>query len=156
MITAILQAACDDPTDVLATEGNFNNNIGLPLTLARLNTHHRFAVIEMGMNHFGEIEYLTKLTKPSVAVITNAGPAHLEGVGDLNGVAKAKGEIFLGLDQNGTAILNRDDTYFDYWKNLLVIANLFLLVSIEQQISQQFIKMKLYSLKRLKAISLSR
>jgi UDP-N-acetylmuramoyl-tripeptide--D-alanyl-D-alanine ligase len=120
MIAAILRAACHNQVDqVLATEGNFNNNIGLPLNLVRLNTEQRYAVLEMGMNHFGEIEYLTQLAKPSVAVINNAAAAHLEGVKDLAGVAKAKGEIFLGLDPQGTAILNRDDAYFNYWQSLI-------------------------------------
>ena len=70
----------------------------------------------MGMNHFGEIAYLTKLTQPTVAVITNAATAHLEGVGDVAGVARAKAEIFSGLSKNGVAILNRDDAFYDYWR----------------------------------------
>ncbi len=120
MLASILSAACQqDAALVLATEGNLNNNIGMPLMLARLNKNHRYAVIEMGMNHFGEIEYLTKLAKPTVTVITNAAQAHLEGVNDIAGVAKAKGEIFLGLDKKGIAILNRDDSYFDYWRDLV-------------------------------------
>lgn len=120
MLAAILRAACNNqPNAVLATEGNLNNNIGLPLNLIRLNTQHQYAVLEMGMNHFGEIAYLTKLAKPSVAIITNAGAAHLEGVKDIAGVARAKGEIFLGLDANGTAILNHDDAYFNYWRECI-------------------------------------
>ncbi len=118
MIASILRAACEDNL-VLATEGNFNNHIGLPLTLSRLNEKHRYAVLEMGMNHFGEIEYLTRLAKPSVAVINNAAESHLEGLQNVAGVAKAKGEIFLGLTPNGTAVLNRDDAYFDYWRGLI-------------------------------------
>jgi UDP-N-acetylmuramoyl-tripeptide--D-alanyl-D-alanine ligase len=70
----------------------------------------------MGMNHFGEIEYLTKLTRPNVAIITNAAASHLDGVGDVAGVARAKAEIFLGLARDGTAILNRDDQFFNYWR----------------------------------------
>ena len=83
MIAAIMTAACQNNTEqVLATQGNFNNHFGLPLTLSKLNKTHRYAVIEMGMNHFGEIAYfLTMLTRPNVAVITNAGAAHLEGLG---------------------------------------------------------------------------
>lgn len=120
MIGSILRAACNnDAAQVLVTEGNLNNDIGLPINLLKLNSNHRYAVIEMGMNHFGEIAYLTQLAKPSVAVITNAAESHLEGVNSIAGVAKAKGEIFQGLDKNGFAILNRDDTYFDYWKNLI-------------------------------------
>ena len=117
MIASILTAACHgNSTQVLATQGTLNNHIGLPLTLARLNSNHRYAAIEMGMNHFGEIEYLTRLTRPHVAVITNAAAAHLEGVGDVSGVARAKAEIFLGLPQNGTGILNRDDAFFPFWR----------------------------------------
>lgn len=117
MLAAILVAACDgNDAHVLATRGTLNNHLGLPLTLARLNQQHRFAVIEMGMNHFGEIAYLTQLTHPTVAVITNAASAHLEGVGDVAGVARAKAEIFAGLPQDGTAVLNRDDAFFTFWR----------------------------------------
>lgn len=117
MIASILKAAClGNESQVLATVGTLNNHLGLPLTLARLNNTHRYAVIEMGMNHFGEIEYLTRLTKPNVTVITNAAASHLEGVGDLAGVARAKGEIFVGLSREGTAVLNKDDHFFNYWR----------------------------------------
>jgi UDP-N-acetylmuramoyl-tripeptide--D-alanyl-D-alanine ligase len=116
MLASILKSACDnDESQVLATQGTLNNHLGLPLTLSRLNTQHRYAVIEMGMNHFGEIDYLTKLTRPNIVVITNAAAAHLEGVNDLAGVARAKAEIFAGLQSEGTGILNRDDPFFDYW-----------------------------------------
>lgn len=120
MIASIMTAACNgDESQVLATQGTLNNHLGLPLTLARLHTNHRYAAIEMGMNHFGEIEYLTKLTRPNVAVITNAAAAHLEGLGSVAGVAKAKGEIFLGLPDNGTAVLNHDDDFYHYWLELI-------------------------------------
>lgn len=116
MIASIMVAASHcDHHQVLATHGTLNNHWGLPLTLAKLNNQHRYAAIEMGMNHFGEIEYLSQLTTPTVAIITNAANAHLEGVGDVAGVAKAKGEIFTGLSPNGIAILNRDDAFFGYW-----------------------------------------
>jgi UDP-N-acetylmuramoyl-tripeptide--D-alanyl-D-alanine ligase len=116
MLAAIMTAACKgNAAEVLATVGTLNNHWGLPLTLARLNAQHRYAAIEMGMNHFNEIAYLTQLTKPQVAIITNAAASHLEGVGDLQGVAKAKAEIFLGLAEDGIAILNRDDTFFPFW-----------------------------------------
>lgn len=114
MITAIL--ALQGRT--LATLGNLNNDIGVPLTLLRLRLTDEFAVIEMGANHFGEIEYLTQIARPDVAVINNAGAAHLEGFGDIAGVAKAKGEIFQGLTLNGIAVINADDTYADYWIDL--------------------------------------
>jgi UDP-N-acetylmuramoyl-tripeptide--D-alanyl-D-alanine ligase len=116
MIASILTAACNDPSAVLATQGTLNNDLGLPLTLARLEAQHRYAVIEMGMNHPGEIAYLTQLTNPHVAVITNAAASHLEGVGDLAGVARAKSEIFIGLANDGIAILNRDDAFFPFWR----------------------------------------
>lgn len=116
MLASIMQAACGGNEEhVLATKGTLNNHWGLPLTLARLNKHHRYAAIEMGMNHFGEIKYLTELAHPDVAIITNAAAAHLAGVGSIEGVARAKAEIFLGVPANGSAILNRDDAFYDFW-----------------------------------------
>ncbi|MBE2293801.1 MAG: UDP-N-acetylmuramoyl-tripeptide--D-alanyl-D-alanine ligase [Phycisphaerales bacterium] len=102
----------------LATEGNLNNDIGVPLTLLRLHADHQYAVIEMGANHHGEIAYLTGLARPDVAIINNAGACHLEGFGDVAGVARGKGEIFQGLNPAGVAIINRDDLYADYWIGL--------------------------------------
>jgi len=102
----------------LATQGNLNNDIGLPLMLLRLSAEHRYAVIEMGANHLGEIEYLNSLAAPAVVVITNAGPAHLEGFGSVDNVAKAKGEILQGTVRPQVAILNADDDYFGYWRSL--------------------------------------
>jgi UDP-N-acetylmuramoyl-tripeptide--D-alanyl-D-alanine ligase len=120
MIASILRAAChNNSNQVLATTGNFNNNIGLPLNLLRLTPQHQYAVIEMGMNHFGEIAYLTRLAKPTIAIINNAAAAHLEGLQDIAGVARAKGEIFQGLQKNGLAILNSDDLHFAYWRSLI-------------------------------------
>ena len=104
--------------NVLATRGNLNNDIGVPLTLLGLDSSHSSAVIEMGANHAGEIAYLTALTKPNVAVITNAASAHLEGFGTLEGVASAKGEIFQGLKDDGTAIINADDEFASLWREL--------------------------------------
>ncbi|WMP18529.1 UDP-N-acetylmuramoyl-tripeptide--D-alanyl-D-alanine ligase [Thiothrix lacustris] len=104
--------------NTLATAGNLNNDIGMPLTLLRLRDTDRFAVIEMGANHFGEIDYLTQIACPDVAIINNAGASHLEGFGDIAGVSRAKGEIFNGLVQSGVAIINADDTYADYWRGL--------------------------------------
>lgn len=100
------------------THGNLNNDIGVPLTLARLRAGDRYAVIEMGMNHLNEIEYLSHLTRPTIALITNAAEAHLAGVGTVEDVARAKGEIFIGLVPDGTAVLNADDPFFPYWKTL--------------------------------------
>ncbi len=104
---------------VLATRGNLNNDIGMPLTLLRLQDEHDFAVIEMGANHAGEIAYLSQLARPHVAILNNAGHAHLEGFGSLDGVAAAKGEIFQGLEPDGVAVINRDDPYADYWRGLV-------------------------------------
>lgn len=114
MIAAIL--SCLGP--VLATKGNLNNDIGVPLTLAGLNAEHSSAVVEMGANHAGEIAYLAGLTRPTVAIVTNAGPAHLEGFGSLEGVARAKGELFAALDTDAIAIINADDTYAALWHDL--------------------------------------
>jgi UDP-N-acetylmuramoyl-tripeptide--D-alanyl-D-alanine ligase len=103
---------------VLATRGNLNNDIGVPLTLFEMGREHRAAVIEMGANHAGEIKYLAGLARPTVAVVTNAGPAHLEGFGSLNGVARAKGELFESLGLEGTAIINADDPFAPLWREL--------------------------------------
>lgn len=99
----------------LVAHGNLNNHIGLPLTLLRLREGDRYAVVEMGMNHAGEIAYLTSLAKPTVAVINNAAPAHLEGLGSVADVAEAKAEIIEGLDSDGVVVLNGDDHFFDLW-----------------------------------------
>jgi len=112
MVAAILSRL----GNVLATNGNFNNDIGVPLTLLRLDKSHDFAVIEMGANHIGEIAYTTALVKPDVAVINNIAAAHLEGFGDLCGVARAKGEIFSGLSENGVALYNQDTKYTSKWQ----------------------------------------
>ncbi|MDP7593139.1 MAG: UDP-N-acetylmuramoyl-tripeptide--D-alanyl-D-alanine ligase [Litorilituus sp.] len=101
---------------VLATEGNFNNDIGVPLTLLQLSAEDDFAVIEMGANHIGEIAYTTELVKPDVAMINNIAAAHLEGFGDLCGVARAKGEIFAGLGDEGVALYNKDTKYTSKWQ----------------------------------------
>ncbi|HKJ22662.1 MAG TPA: UDP-N-acetylmuramoyl-tripeptide--D-alanyl-D-alanine ligase, partial [Gammaproteobacteria bacterium] len=103
---------------VLATEGNKNNDIGMPLTLLRLSPEHQYGVIEMGANHAGEIAGLCAVARPTVAVVTNAGPAHLEGFGSLEGVARAKGELFAGLEPSGIAVINADDAYYPLWRAL--------------------------------------
>ncbi|WP_198266302.1 UDP-N-acetylmuramoyl-tripeptide--D-alanyl-D-alanine ligase [sulfur-oxidizing endosymbiont of Gigantopelta aegis] len=100
---------------VLATKGNLNNDIGVPLTLLRLNKAHKVAVIEMGANHRGEIKKLVNIVQPDVAVITNVTHAHVEGFGSIEGIAKAKAEIYTGLETNGTAVINADDDFADYW-----------------------------------------
>jgi UDP-N-acetylmuramoyl-tripeptide--D-alanyl-D-alanine ligase len=147
MLAAIL---CEDveengvmPVDrssrVLATVGNLNNDIGVPLMLLRLREIHQYAVIEMGMNHAGEIAYLTRLAQPDVAVITNAGAAHIEGLGSVEAVARAKGEIFSGLSQQGTAVINADDDYAPLWRTLIGKKRVIDFgLSVKAQISAEF------------------
>ncbi len=101
---------------VLATQGNLNNDIGVPLTLLRLNKEHKMAVIEMGANHLGEIKQLVTITQPDIAVITNVAHAHIEGFGSIDGIAKAKAEIYSGLNNKGVAIINADDPYAHFWQ----------------------------------------
>jgi UDP-N-acetylmuramoyl-tripeptide--D-alanyl-D-alanine ligase len=105
--------------DTLPTQGNLNNEIGVPLMLAKLGREHRYAVIEIGANHAGEIARLTALVQPKIVAITNAAPAHLEGFGSLEGVARAKGEILTSEVQPETVILNADDEFFSYWCSLV-------------------------------------
>ena len=97
--------------NTLTTQGNFNNEIGLPLTLFHLSPEHEAAVLELGMNHPGEIQRLGAICQPTIGVITNVGPAHLEFLGSLEGVARAKGELIPQVDAQGTVILNRDDDH---------------------------------------------
>jgi UDP-N-acetylmuramoyl-tripeptide--D-alanyl-D-alanine ligase len=108
MLTAILKAHAGEQA-VHATAGNFNNDIGLPLTLLGLTASHRYAVLEMGMNHHGELTYLTGLARPQVALVNNAMRAHFGYFADTTDVARAKAEIFLGLPEDGVAIVNADD-----------------------------------------------
>jgi len=115
MITAIINVANGK---VLATRGNLNNDIGMPLTLLNMNKKHTHAVVEMGMNHEGEIRYLSKLAAPTIAVVNNAGTAHIGELGSREAIARAKGEIFEGLTDGGIAIINADDDFADYWKSL--------------------------------------
>ena len=115
-----LTAAClSQAAPTIATEGNLNNDIGMPLMLTRIDETHRYAVLEMGANHAGEINYLTSLAEPDVVAITNAAAAHLEGFGSIEGVAKAKGEILRAKLRPGVAILNADDDYFEYWSAMV-------------------------------------
>jgi len=117
MLALVLAAAADESA-VLATSGNLNNHIGVPLMLLRLRQWHRYAVIEMGMNHLGEISQLARLASPSIALVTNAGVAHLGEVGSREGIARAKGEIFSALGATGVAVINADDEYASYWREL--------------------------------------
>jgi UDP-N-acetylmuramoyl-tripeptide--D-alanyl-D-alanine ligase len=118
MLSAILAAHCAKRAVVLATEGNLNNDIGMPLTLLGLRDAHRYAVIEMGMNHAGEIDYLTRIARPTVAIVNNAQRAHVGILGSVEAIARAKGEIYAGLADDGIAVVNEDDAFAGYWKKL--------------------------------------
>ncbi|MGZ5101649.1 MAG: UDP-N-acetylmuramoyl-tripeptide--D-alanyl-D-alanine ligase [Usitatibacter sp.] len=118
MLASILGAHCGERSTVLATTGNLNNDIGMPLTLLKLRDRHRFAVIEMGMNHPGEIDYLTRIAEPTVAVVNNAQRAHVGILGSVEAIARAKGEIYAGLRPGGVAVINEDDAFAPYWKQL--------------------------------------
>jgi UDP-N-acetylmuramoyl-tripeptide--D-alanyl-D-alanine ligase len=118
MLAAIVAEHCGGREPVLATQGNLNNDIGMPLTLLRLRERHRYAVIEMGMNHAGEIDYLTHIAQPSVAIVNNAQRAHVGILGSVAAIAHAKGEIYAGLPPSGIAVINNDDAFAEYWKSL--------------------------------------
>lgn len=116
-MTASILSQCGK---TLATAGNLNNDIGVPLTLLRLTPEYDYAVVELGANHIGEIAYTTQLVKPEAALINNLLAAHIEGFGSLAGVAKAKGEIFEGLQSGQIAIINEDNLALDAWAPLLI------------------------------------
>jgi len=101
---------------VLSTKGNLNNEIGVPLTLLGMRAEHLYAVIEMGANHAGEIARLVDIARPDVAVVNNIGTAHLEGFGSVDGIARAKSEIYGGLQEQGYAVINADDAYADFMR----------------------------------------
>ncbi len=113
MTAAILGTA----GECLATRGNLNNHIGVPLTLLRIEPTHRFAVVEMGANRAGEVAALVRIGEPTVGLITNAGAEHLEGFGSIEGVARAEGEMVAGLKPGTTAIINSDDEFADLWRS---------------------------------------
>jgi UDP-N-acetylmuramoyl-tripeptide--D-alanyl-D-alanine ligase len=102
----------------MATHGNLNNHIGVPLTLMRLEASHRSAVVEMGANRIGDVAELVRLARPTVGLITNAGAEHLEGFGNLDGVAQGEGEMVSCLEPTATAIINADDAYAGYWRRV--------------------------------------
>ena len=118
MLVSILRVSAGSLDAVLSTEGNLNNHIGMPLTLLQLNEAHRYGVIEMGMNHPGEIDYLSRIAAPDVVLINNASGAHLEGLGSVNAVAHAKGEILNGLSAHGIVVINADDEHAPLWREL--------------------------------------
>jgi len=102
----------------LATRGNLNNHIGVPLTLLRLEPANRFAVVEMGANRGGEVAHLVRIARPTVGMITNAGAEHLEGFGSIEGVARAEGEMVAGLAPDATAVINADDEFANLWRGM--------------------------------------
>ncbi len=103
---------------VLATQGNLNNEIGAPLTLAELDQSHQQIIVELGANHPGEIARLTRISRPSVGLITLCAPAHLEGFGSVEGVARAKGELFSEMPADACAVINADDAFAPLWAEL--------------------------------------
>jgi UDP-N-acetylmuramoyl-tripeptide--D-alanyl-D-alanine ligase len=115
-MTAAILNQCGN---TLYTAGNLNNDIGVPMTLLRLTQAHQFAVIELGANHQGEIAWTVGLTRPEAALVNNLAAAHLEGFGSLAGVAKAKGEIYTGLSENGIAIMNADNNDWLNWQSVI-------------------------------------
>ncbi|GHK35358.1 hypothetical protein ECZU06_24830 [Escherichia coli] len=115
-MTAAILSQCGN---TLYTAGNLNNDIGVPMTLLRLTPEYDFAVIELGANHQGEIAWTVSLTRPEAALVNNLAAAHLEGFGSLAGVAKAKGEIFSGLPENGIAIMNADNNDWLNWQSVI-------------------------------------
>ena len=117
MIGSIVSSHLKSRKKLLMSQGNFNNDIGLPLSLLNIKKIQKCAVVEMGMNHKGEISYLSKIAIPDIAVITNIAEAHIEFFGSKKGIAKAKSEIFEGLKKDGTAIINRDDEFYSLMKN---------------------------------------
>jgi UDP-N-acetylmuramoyl-tripeptide--D-alanyl-D-alanine ligase len=117
-VKEMLAAILSQGGPILATEGNLNNDIGVPLNLFRLSPEHRYAVIEMGCNRRGDIATLTAIAPPAVSAITLCAPAHLEGLGSIEGVAQTKGEIIQGLIESGVAAINADDAYAEFWRGL--------------------------------------
>ncbi len=117
-VKEMLAAILGHETSTLATRGNLNNELGVPLTLLALDASHETLVVELGANHAGEIGRLSSLVRPDVAVITQCAPAHLEGFGTLEGVARAKGEIFEGMARDGVTVLNAEDSFAGLWKEL--------------------------------------
>jgi UDP-N-acetylmuramoyl-tripeptide--D-alanyl-D-alanine ligase len=118
-VKEMIASIMEQKGQVLFTAGNFNNEIGVPLTLLRSTPEDDFAVIELGANHIGEIAYTTRLVQPDVALVNNVAAAHLEGFGSMDGVKQAKGEIYQGLNAGSVAIVNLDSHGGDYWQEVL-------------------------------------
>jgi UDP-N-acetylmuramoyl-tripeptide--D-alanyl-D-alanine ligase len=107
------------PKPAFATPGNWNNHLGVPLSIMQLNTTHRYAVLELGANHAGEVAYTSAMAKPHVTLINNISGAHIEGFGSIDGIARAKGEIHQNLVSGGSAVINADDAYAHFWDEIL-------------------------------------
>lgn len=120
MVSQILEQV--GPT--LKTQGNYNNEIGLPLTILSLKPHHQFAVIEMGARHIGDIRILSEIAEPTLSVVTLIASAHLEIFGTIDNIAQTKGEIYHGIPKTGVAIVNRDEPYSDYFIRSCIDAKL--------------------------------
>ncbi len=112
MVASILQLS----GKTFATKGNLNNDIGVPLTLLGIDADVKYGVVELGANHIGEVAYTADITRPDVALVNNVSAAHLEGFGDLHGVATAKREIYSALSDEGVAILNKDDSFYTFFQ----------------------------------------
>jgi UDP-N-acetylmuramoyl-tripeptide--D-alanyl-D-alanine ligase len=117
-VKELLGAMLREIGETLQTRGNLNNDIGVPMTLLRLESEHRYAVVEMGANAAGEIASLAAMARPCAGIITHCGPAHIQGFGSIEGVARAKGELVTALPDDGVAVLNADDPFFGYWRDL--------------------------------------
>ena len=117
MLASIMRHAAGTSA-VLATKGNLNNDIGVPLTLLQLTAEHRYAVIEMGMNHAGELDYLSRLAGADLVLVNNAGHAHVGMLGSVEAVARAKGEIITGSPGGAVVVINADDAYAGLWREL--------------------------------------
>lgn len=117
------------------TPGNLNNHLGVPLSILQVKSSHQYAVFELGANHLGEIAYTVAMVKPDVALVNNIGPAHIEGFGSLDGTAKAKGEIYEGLSQGGTAIVNADDKYAHFWDDSISNQEVIRFSSVKQSVN---------------------
>jgi len=116
---ALLEAIFSQQGKTVASEKSFNNHIGVPLTILKIRDEDQFAILEMGMNHAGEITPLSIMAEPTVAIITCVAPVHLEALGSLENIAKAKAEIFEGLKEDGTAVINNDDDFAEYFKKIV-------------------------------------
>ena len=124
MVASIVSTHLKSKKKLLVSQGNYNNDIGLPLSLLNIKKTQRYAIVEIGMNHKGEISYLSKIARPDIAVITNIAEAHIEFFGSKKGIAKAKSEIFEGLKKGGIAIINRDDEFYSLMKKVAQTKNI--------------------------------